>query len=267
VLSVLLGRVPEYHRIQHVYVHHVEDNGPRDSESTTSYDRTSFLDFSRHAFLQGFDMLTGAFVFNYLRAKGKKRQLREMLRGFLVWYAVLAVLALFNPIAALFALLSRFVGGNIRSLISFWQHGLVDPEDVHDIHGNSVDFVGHLEHGNLGADYHVEHHLQPGRHWSAYYEAYAKQAGAEGGHAAVVMQKEMFGPLAFVAALWRKDYLAVARYARLRGVEEGNDAELARIVAERTRPIDGPVRTGLSARIDGWVGRVMSHMLPTTFGV
>jgi hypothetical protein len=266
VLSVLLGRVSEYHRIQHVYVHHVEDNGPRDSETTTPYDRTSFLDFSRHAFLQGIDMLTGVFVFNYLRAKGKKRQLREMLQGFLVWYAVLAVIALFNPIAALLALLSRFVGGNVRSLISFWQHGLVDPDDVHDIHGNSVDFIGH-EHGNLGADYHVEHHLQPGRHWSAYYEVYSKQAGAEGGHAAVVMQKEMFGPLAFVAALWRKDYLAVARYARLRGVEEGDNEELARIVEERTRPIGGAVRTGLAARIDGWMGRVMARALPTTFGV
>ena len=266
VLSILLARAPEYHRIQHVYVHHVEDNGPLDSQSTAPYDRTSFLDFSRHAFLQGVDMVTGASVAAYLRAKGKKRQLRELRRGFIVWYAVLAVLALFNPLASLLIFLSRFVGGNILSLVAFWQHGLVDPDDVHDIHGNSVDFLGH-EHGNLGTDYHVEHHLQPGRHWSAYYEVFAKQANAEGGHAAVLMQKDMFGPLAFVAALWRKDYTAVATYARLRGVEEGDTAELAKIVEERTRPIGGPVRTGLAARIDGLVGHVMARALPTRFAV
>jgi fatty acid desaturase len=266
VLAILLARAPQYHRIQHVYVHHVEDNGPLDSQTTAPYDRTSFLDFSRHAFLQGVDMVTGVSVLQYLRAKGKKRQLREVLHGFVTWYAVLAVLALFNPLAASLVFVSRFVGGNILSLVAFWQHGLVDPADMQDVHGNSVDFVGH-EHGNLGSDYHVEHHLQPGRHWSAYYEVYSKQANAEGGHAAVVMQKEMFGPLAFVAALWKKDYTAVATYARLRGVDEGNTQELAKIVEERTRPIGMPGRTGFAARIDTCVGRVMALALPTAFRV
>ena len=49
VLSVLVARAPHYYRVQHVYQHHVEDNGMLDSQSTAPYDRTSFLDFSRHA--------------------------------------------------------------------------------------------------------------------------------------------------------------------------------------------------------------------------
>ena len=59
-VTLLTIRVPEFYRIQHVYVHHVEGNGPDDTQSTMAYDRTSFLDFSRHALLQGLDLMTGA---------------------------------------------------------------------------------------------------------------------------------------------------------------------------------------------------------------
>ena len=269
VLAVLVARAPHYYRIQHVYVHHVEDNGMLDGQSTAPYDRTSFLDFSKHAFLQGVDLVSGFSVFRYLRAKNKVRQMKDLVRGLVIWYVVLIAIAIFNPVAAGLMFITRFVGGNMQSLVAFWQHGLVDPDDMHDAHHNSVDYIGpeHDDHGNLGNDYHVEHHIQPGRHWSAYYEVYSKQAKADGGHAAVVMQKEMFGPLAFVAALWKKDYEAVAAYARLKGVEEGNTRTLVEIVRERTRPINAPERTGLAARIDDLTGQVMAFALPTRFHV
>ena len=180
------------------------------------------------------------------------------------------MIAIFNPVAAGLMWITRFVGGNMQSLVAFWQHGLVDPHDIQDNHGNCTDYVGpgHDDHGNLGNDYHVEHHIQPGRHWSAYYEQHIKQAGAEGGHAAVVMQKEMFGPLAFVAALWRKDYQAIAAYARLKGVADGDAAgsgrDRPRAHAARRRAFE---RTGFAARVDGWMGQVMAVALPTRFHV
>ena len=74
------------------------------------------------------------------------------------------------------------------------------------------------------------------RHWSHYYEEFTRAAEKDDGHPAIVMQKDQFGPLALVAALWRKDYPAIARYARLRDVPEDNAEELARIVRERARP-------------------------------
>ena len=262
--QLLLARAPEYHRIQHVYVHHVEDNGLLDSQTTAPYDRTSFLDFSRHALIQGLDMVSGYKVAMYLKKKGKKRQMRELVRGFVIWYAFLGLIALFNPLAAGIIWVSRFVGGNMLSLVAFWQHGLVDDHDIQDVHGNSVNFLGH-EHGNLGSDYHVEHHLQPGRHWSAYYSVFSKAEQSEKGHGAVLMQKEVFGPLAFVASLWRRDYDAIAAHAHLAGVDANDKTALAAIVAERTGAIGETERTGSMLALDRLVSRAMALTLPKVF--
>lgn len=266
VFALLTARVPGFYRVQHVYVHHVEDNGPLDTQTTLPYDRTSFFDFSRHAFWQSMDLVTGCLLIRYLRQKGKQRQLREVVKGLIIWWTVVFTVALFNPIAAMYLFISRFLGGPFISLITFYQHGLVDPDDPHEVHGHTIDFVD-AEHGNLGFDYHVEHHLKPARHWSKYYEEYTRAAGDGGDHPAIVMQKDQFGPLALMAALWRKDYPAIARHARLRGIPEDNAAELARIVGERARPIGSVERSGGLAAVDAIVSRLMAAALPKSFAV
>lgn len=260
VLTLLVARVPGYYRVQHIYVHHTEDNGPADLQTTLPYDRTSFLDFSRHALRQGVDLVTGWWVLSYLYRKGKIRPMRDVLRGLALWYTILLVLAVVNPIAALVLFSSRFLGGNILSLIAFYWHGVVDPEDHQGAHGNSIEYVG-SGHGNLGDDFHAVHHLRPGRHWSHYYEEFTKQE--QRGHPGVVMQKEAFGPLMLVAALWRRDFSTIGRYAKL---GETTGGALARIIEERTRPESGAERTGLVARLDRGLGRIMAAALPKTFG-
>ena len=74
IFALLTSRVPGFYRVQHVYVHHVEDNGPLDTQTTLPYDRTSFFDFSLHAFWQGVDLVTGCLLINYLikRARSAK---------------------------------------------------------------------------------------------------------------------------------------------------------------------------------------------------
>ena len=266
VFALLTSRVPGFYRVQHVYVHHAEDNGPLDTQTTLPYDRTSFFDFSLHAFWQGVDLVTGCLLLNYLTKKGKKRQIREIIRGLAIWYAALLVVGVFNPTAAIYLFLSRLLGGPFITLITFYQHGLVDPDDPHEVHGHTIDFVA-AEHGNLGFDYHVEHHLKPARHWSHYYEEYTRAADKNGGHPAIVMQKDQFGPLALMAALWRKDYPSIARHARLHGIPEDNAEELARIVGERARPIGAAERSGIWAGIDAAMSRVMAVVIPKSFAV
>lgn len=266
IFALLTSRVPGFYRVQHVYVHHAEDNGPLDTQTTLPYDRTSFFDFSLHAFWQSVDLVTGCLLLNYLTKKRKKRQIREIIKGLAVWYAFVFGIAFFNPLAAIYLFVSRFLGGPFITLITFYQHGLVDPDDPHEVHGHTIDFVD-AEHGNLGFDYHVEHHLKPARHWSHYYEEYARTAEQNGGHPAIVMQKDQFGPLALMAALWRKDYSAIARHAHLRDVLEGDVQELARIMEERTRPVGATERSGGLANIDATVSRAMAVVLPKSFAV
>ena len=266
IFALLTCRVPGFYRVQHVYVHHVEDNGPLDTQTTLPYDRTSFFDFSRHAFWQGLDLVSGGLLIGYLKRKGKMRQIREVIRGLAIWYGVLLIIAIFNPIAAAYLFLSRFLGGTFITLVTFYQHGLVDPNEMHEVHAHTIDYAG-SEHGNLGFDYHVEHHLKPARHWSHYYEEFTRAAGQDDGHPAIVMQKDQFGPLALVAALWRKDYPAIARYARLHDIPEDNAEELARIVRERARTVGAPERSGIPARIDAVVTRLMAVALPKSFVV
>lgn len=265
-LCLMALQIPDYYRIQHNYVHHVEDNGPADSQTTLPYDRTSFIDFARHALVQGIDLVTGRQVFGYLAARNKTKQAAELRRAITIWYSFLAVVAVINPLAAVAIFASRFLGGNILSLFSFYQHGLVDEHDVLDVHGNSTNYDGN-QHGNLGHDFHVEHHLRPGRHWADYYEQFAKAQGAEGGHKAVVVDKDAFGPLAFVAALWRRDYRVIAANAHLSGIDTNDTAGLEAIVKERTRPVDMAPRAGLSAKVDDMLGAVMARALPKTFHV
>lgn len=265
VFALLTARVPGFYRVQHVYVHHVEDNGPLDTQTTEPYDRTSFIDFSRHSFWQGVDLVTGGLLIKYLVRKGKKRQLNEILKGLAIWWAFVLVVAVFNPLGSLYLFFTRFLGGPFITLITFYQHGLVDPHDPESVHGHTMDYV-QAEHGNLGFDYHVEHHQKPARHWSHYYAEYNKLAQKDGGHPAIVMQKDQFGPLAFMAALWRKDYPEIAKYAHVSEVPQ-DSAEMARIVGERVRPAEAGEPSGFIAAIDNVVSRAMAASIPKRFAV
>lgn len=263
VLCFVSARVPDYYRIQHVYVHHVEENGPDDTQSTMAYDRTSFFDFSRHAFWQGLDLISGFSVIPYLRRRKKMRQLREFVRGMAAWYIFIIAIMIFNPVAAALIYVSRFFGGNILTLVAFFQHGVIDAKDVHSVHGNTLDYAG-PEHGSLGDDYHVEHHLKPARHWSRYHEDFEREASNSAGHRAIVLDKNLFAPIAFVGALWRRDFDTVGRFAKLQPADRDRQT-LAALVHERTRPIGDAERTGVLAKADAFTGGIMAWMLLSSF--
>ena len=160
-------------------------------------------------------------------------------------------------------MVSRFFGGNILTLVAFFQHGVVNPHDVHDVHGNTLDYAG-PEHGSLGDDYHVEHHLKPARHWSRYHEDFKKEVGNESGPRALTLDKEPFTPIAFVGALWRRDFRTVARYGKIQAAD-GDPVKLEELVKSRTRPIGDVERTGWMAQFDSITGGIMAWMMLTSF--
>src|SRR5690606_24753969 len=124
----------------------------------------------------------------------------------------------------------------------------------------------HHDHGNLGFDYHVEHHHRPARHWTWYYEEHARLA-KHAKHPAVLIEKEKFRPLAFMAALGRKDYRVIGRNAHVQAVPRGNAEVMQRVLAERARPIGAAERKGALADIDAVVSRAMAAALPKSFAI
>ena len=210
--------------------------------------------------------MTACLLIGYLAKKGKTRQIREVVRGLSIWYAAVLAVALFNPLAAMYLFVSRFLGGAFITLITFYQHGLVDPNEVHEVHANTIDYAG-SEHGNLGFDYHVEHHLRPARHWSHYYEEFARASEKDAGHPAIVMQRRISSVRSRSSPRYGARIIRRSP-ATLASTMSKNDAEeLARIVRERARPIGAPERSGISADIDGLVSRVMAVALPKSFAV
>ena len=81
------------------------------------------------------------------------------------------------------------------------------------------------------------------------------------------MQREVFGQLDFVAALWRRDYKTIAENAQLSGIPTDDKAKLAEIVEERTKAVGVAERTGMALKVDRAVSRVMAVVLPVRFQV
>jgi len=78
------------------------------------------------------------------------------------------------------------------------------------------------------------------------------------------MNKEMFTPLAFVGALWSKDYATIARYARIQA-GDGDQKKIEELVRARTRPIGEAELTGFPAWLDGLTGRIAGWAVVTSF--
>ena len=74
----------------------------------------------------------------------------------------------------------------------------------------------------------------------------------------------MFTPIAFVGALWRRDFKTVARYAHIRAAD-GDPARVEELARQRTRPIGAAERSGWTARLDGATGGIMAWLLLTSF--
>ncbi len=168
IASVMIGRIPRLYRTQHLFVHHVEDNGAADPQSTSAYDRTSYFDFSRYAFRMALNLVVPAEIAVYLIRRGRTRPVRSLGVGILMYAGVLIGLSLWNPMAAVVLMALRFSAGVGVALLNFFEHGLVDPSEPANIYrsASTVALKGPEAHGALGSDLHIAHHLHPSRHWT-----------------------------------------------------------------------------------------------------
>lgn len=165
------GDVPHLAIAGHNLVHHAENNGPGDFESTYPYDRTSFTDTS---LLYLNCMASYSFsmrILDYLwqrRAKKAYRQaIRDILKGLSFAYGSLILVAVIASVqVALFILIIRLVQSGLKfGRGAYVTHPFVDPDDPTNSYKNSLDFAakGTLTHGG---GVHILHHSKPMIHWS-----------------------------------------------------------------------------------------------------
>lgn len=211
VLPMMCLRMPGWYRIQHLYMHHAENSGLLDNQSTNRYP-TGYIGFCLSALDFAVSLLLPVDLFLYLLRRRKLPAARQLVAAVVRHYAVLGAIAWVHPAFALSFLLLRASVGGVTSTIYFYLwHGLVLRGDASSVFDNTIDVVDRsVDHAFLGENYHVEHHLHPSRHWSQMASDFERHTEARTRAATPVFVLRDSGQAselryAIFAALWTED--------------------------------------------------------------
>ena len=133
IFTLASARVPHWYEVQHVVIHHAEDNGLDDTQSTLRYDRASFVDFARCANRFAMSGLFSVDVFEYLARKRRAKASRRLMIGMLLFYGMIGALVLVDWRVAVVIFAARYASGVISSMGFFQEHGIIDMSDPENI--------------------------------------------------------------------------------------------------------------------------------------
>lgn len=257
LLNPMCCRIPGYYRTQHIYIHHVENNGVNDNQTTVFRDRASFFDFCAHALSIGLSYSFALDVYAYFRRRGKLKLCRSMTWGLLSWYLGLVSIAFFNPGAAIVVFITRFfIGVEIASANYIW-HGFVDISDPENIYKNTVNVVK-KDFPTIGA-LHVRHHVYGGENWAEQCHASAETARASEKNHALVFNA--VHPNVLLKALWMKDFRHLASILFSLDKASVEARVQGELLQSRTRPLVLRQRSKRYHDWDGYIGAFFSRYM------
>ncbi len=260
IFTIASARVPHWYEVQHVVIHHAEDNGPDDTQSTLPYDRASFVDFARCANRFAMSGLFSIDVFEYLARKGRTKAIRRLAVGELMFFGMIGALVLVDWRVAIVILAVRYARGIISSMGFFQEHGIIDMLDPENIYRNSLHYLSpDNTHGSRGEDFHIAHHLKPGRHWAEYEAQVAAEAQRYANEGSVGYFEGPGQLETYYRLLWRRDFTALAQHFVFFGKPNISIDESAVLLRARTLPLG--VTEPSPKRMDLLLGRVASHLL------
>jgi fatty acid desaturase len=187
-LGPVYGHLPEVNRSGHVAIHHAEDNGYADNQSTLVYDQSSLRDFYHYILHAAFWQNSGIGVLLYFRRRGKHRLARRMALGMVAFYGLCAAALAWDWRFGLGYLVLPFLLGNaINAFVNWTWHGFRDPAAPEDVWRNSITVVD-AKRDFLNEGYHLSHHLHMSRHWSEHPRSYAENRDLYRDHGCLVLQ-------------------------------------------------------------------------------
>lgn len=261
-LALMSGRIPHWYAVQHVAVHHAENNGLADTQSTAPYDRASFGGFAACAQRFALSGLIPLDVLLYLTERRRTKAIRRLCTGYGVYLAWLAALFAINPAIALVLVGLRYVSLVADAASFFQEHGLIDPVRPQTVITGALHYISSdRAHGNRGEDAHIEHHLRPGLHWSRYITRYAARLREYEQQKAIGFYDAPGQLKVYFRLLWRRDFIELARHVHVFGGDGMSTDEIACLIEARTAPAGPNPRRPLPHWVECHAGRLAASIL------
>lgn len=258
VIPFMSGRFPLHYTVEHGMIHHAENNGVEDVQSTVWYDRKSFIDFSRFALRQALQVTTAYEWYRYLAARRMKKAVVILAKGQVLRYGAIAVVSLFNlPAAILLVVHPMLVAVPRAESIMLW-HGLVDVSEPGNPYTNSVNIAAGP--GGIHA-WHVEHHVQPSDHWSDMRDNAARDRAKYALAGTITFAPHPNLRELFLRAMWTRRFDLLATMCVPNCPAQRNRAALARTLAERSEPLIVTAHGERYLQFERWLSGIVSKRL------
>jgi hypothetical protein len=258
VIPFLSGRFPLHYTAEHGMIHHAEDNGVHDTQTTLWCDRKSFIDYSRFAWKQALQVTFSLDWYRYFVRRNMRKPIWLLVNGQLLRYGSLAVIFVFNPWGAICLFAVPFISAVPRSTSIFLWHGLIDMSDPGNVYTNSINIAA----GSSGIHaWHVEHHVKPNDHWSHMWREAEQDRANYGRHGTIVFRAHPQLRQLYLKAMWTRRFDLLATMCIPTCEAQRDPAALARLLEERTRPMTPTARGPRYVWLDAWLGRMVAKYL------
>jgi fatty acid desaturase len=265
VIPFISGRFPLHYTVEHGMIHHVENNSVDDVQSTVWYDRKSFVDYSRFALRQALQVSTAYEWYRYLAKRRMKKAVVILAKGQILRYGAIAIVGLYNlPAAILLIVHPLLVAVPRANSIILW-HGLVDVSDPANPYTNSINIAA----GPAGIHaWHVEHHVQPGDHWSEMRDNAERDRAKYALEGTITFVPHPQLRELFLRAMWTRRFDLLATMCVPNCPAQRNRAILARTLAERSEPLIATAHSRRYLQFERWLsGMVSRYLLRSRFPV
>lgn len=258
VIPFISGRFPLHYTVEHGMIHHVENNGVDDVQSTVWYDRKSFIDYSRFALRQALQVTTAYEWYRYLAKRRMKKAVVILAKGQILRYGAIAIVGLYNLPAAILLIVHPLLVAVPRATSIMLWHGLVDVSDPDNPYTNSINIAAGP--GGIHA-WHVEHHVQPSDHWSEMRDNAERDRQKYALAGTITFAPHPQLRELFLKAMWTRRFDLLATMCVPNCPAQRNRAILARTLAERSEPLIAAAHGRRYLQFERWLNDAASKYL------